>query len=213
MGLPKWVSAMVVLTTVGCGGGGEQRYLPSEPVAASGPAKPGASSGVTGKLAASLAPPSTLVALEPQPSVEVPVKTEPAIMDQAGYQFLPAFLVAQAGQAVQFRNSEDVLHNVRVTEGGEQKPVFNVATLAFGSYEHKFERPGLYDVSCDIHSTMRASILVMDTPYTAATGPDGRFTIDNVPPGHYNLTVYAGAAPVVRPIDVKDGGTDLGVLQ
>ncbi len=53
-------------------------------------------------------------------------------MDQAGYEFLPGFLIAQAGQNVQFRNSEDVLHNVRVTETTTQQPVFNVATLAFG---------------------------------------------------------------------------------
>ena len=60
-------------------------------------------------------------------------------MDQAGYEFLPGFLLAQAGQSVQFRNSEDVLHNVRVTEISSQKPVFNVATVAFGKYEHKFD--------------------------------------------------------------------------
>jgi hypothetical protein len=59
-------------------------------------------------------------------------------MDQAGNEFLPGFLLAQAGQSVQFRNSEDVLHNVRVTEISSQKPVFNVATVAFGKYEHKF---------------------------------------------------------------------------
>ena len=43
-------------------------------------------------------------------------QSPPAIMDQSGYEFLPALLVAQAGQTVEFRNSEDVLHNVRVTD-------------------------------------------------------------------------------------------------
>ena len=99
-------------------------------------------SNVSGKLASSLAPPSALIVLEPQGTAELPVKAEPAIMDQAGYEFLPGFLLAQAGQTVQFRNSEDVLHNVRVTEISTQKPVFNVATLAFGKYEHKFDGPG-----------------------------------------------------------------------
>ena len=68
-------------------------------------------------------------------------------MDQSGYQFLPGLLVAQAGQTVQFRNSEDVLHNVRVTEVATDTPVFNVATLAYGAYDHKFERPGFYTVT------------------------------------------------------------------
>jgi len=70
---------------------------------------------VTGKLAPALAPAGTLIVLEPQAGVEVPVTDAPAIMDQAGYEFLPAFLIAQADQPVQFRNSADVLHRLRVT--------------------------------------------------------------------------------------------------
>jgi plastocyanin len=145
--------------------------------------------------------------------VDVPVKAEPAVMDQAGYEFLPGFLTAQVGQAVQFRNSEDVLHNVRVTETEEQKPIFNVATVAFGSYEHKFDRSGFYAVTCDIHPTMRATILVTDTPYTATTNQDGGFTIADVPPGKYKLTAYGGPTPTIREIEVKSGGTDLGMIQ
>ena len=167
---------------------------------------------MSGRLTPSLGPPSTLIVLEPQGSAELPVKAEPAIMDQAGYEFLPGFLLAQAGQSVQFRNSEDVLHNVRVTEISSQKPVFNVATVAFGKYEHKFD-PGYYGVTCDIHTTMRASILVTASPYTATTAADGSFTISNVRPGQYNLTVYAGPTPVVRSIDVKNERTDLGMIQ
>jgi len=167
---------------------------------------------VTGKLASSLAPPSALIVLEPQGAAELPIKAEPAIMDQAGYEFLPGFLLAQAGQSVQFRNSEDVLHNVRVTEISSQKPVFNVATVAFGKYEHKFD-PGYYSVTCDIHTTMRASILVTASPYAITTAEDGSFTISNVRPGPYNLTVYAGAVPVVRSVEVKITGTDLGLIQ
>jgi plastocyanin len=159
-----------------------------------------------------VAPPGSLVTLEPATPVELPVKAEPAVLDQGGYEFLPGFLVAQAGQTVQFRNSEDVLHNVRVTEATAQKPVFNVATIAFGKYEHTFE-PGLYSVTCDIHPTMRATILVTTTPYTAMLADDGRFTIVGVRPGPYKLTVFAGAAPVVREIEVKDGPIDLGVIQ
>jgi len=194
----------VVMAACGCGGGESAAKADLN-------ANDGAS-GVTGKLASSLAPAGTLVVLEPPAGVELPVSSTPAIMDQAGYEFLPGFLIAQAGQPVQFRNSEDVLHNVRVTNAASQEPVFNVATLAFGKYEHKFQ-PGYYDVTCDIHSTMRASILVTDSPYTATTAADGRFNLRDVVPGQYNLTIYAGAAPVVRPVEVRSGQTELGVIQ
>jgi plastocyanin len=173
---------------------------------------PDGSSNVTGKLSPAMGPPSTLIVLDPQGATDLPIKAEPAIMDQAGYEFLPGFLIAQAGQQVQFRNSEDVLHNVRVTEISTQKPIFNVATLAFGKYQHAFD-PGYYNVTCDIHTTMRASILVTASPYTATTAEDGSFSINNVKPGQYNLTIYAGPTAVVRSVEVKGARTDLGVIR
>jgi len=205
-------AAALFLLTCGCGGEPEPGPAPNV-AAAPQPGASGAGGDVTGKLAPGIAPPAALVVLEPQAGIEVPVKPEPAIMDQSGYEFLPGFLLAQTRQAVLFRNSEDVLHNVRVTESSQQKSIFNVATVAFGSYEHKFEEPGLYNVGCDIHPTMRASILVTATPYTATTGEDGSFTMADVKPGRYNLTVYAGASPIVRSVEVKSGRTDLGVIQ
>lgn len=220
------LAAIAVVAMAACGCGGGESAAKADPGAkadlkvsttsdrSSDGTSVGAKDGtaaVTGTLAPALAPAGTLIVLEPQAGVEVPVTDAPAIMDQAGYEFLPAFLIAQAGQPVQFRNSEDVLHNVRVANAASQEPVFNVATLAFGKYEHKFQ-PGYYNVTCDIHSTMRASILVTVSPYTATTGPDGRFNLGNVLPGQYNLTIYAGAAPVVRPVEIKGGRTDLGEI-
>lgn len=201
----------ILLATLSCGGAPEPG--PATSAATPQPAPSGAGVEVTGKLAPGLAPPAALVMLAPQSGVEVPVKAEPAIMDQSGYEFLPGFLLAQTGQVVHFRNSEDVLHNIRVSESSQQKGIFNVATVPFGSYEHTFTEPGLYNVGCDIHPTMRASILVTATPYTATTAEDGSFTMTNVRSGRYNLTVYAGAAPVVRSIEVKSARTDLGVIQ
>jgi hypothetical protein len=85
-------------------------------------------------------------------------------------------------------------------------------TLRFTAAGHKFD-PGYHNVTCDIHTTMRASILVTASPYTATTAEDGSVSMNNVRPGRYNLTIYTGAAPVVRPIEVKDGTTDLGLMQ
>jgi plastocyanin len=207
----RWLLTIPLLAALNCGSRPESTPRDSIPPAPQ-PTTSGAGVEVTGTLASSVAPPAALIVLDPKDGAEVPAKAEPAIMDQSGYMFLPGFLVAQAGQKVQFHNSEDVLHNVRVTEASQQKSVFNIATVAFGSYEHTFEQ-GYYTVTCDIHPTMRASILVTTTPYTATTGTDGAFAIRNVRPGTYNLTVYAGTDPVIRAIEVKAGKTDLGVIQ
>jgi plastocyanin len=205
------VAAMAALFLASLGCGGNNTSTPADTAQTQQSASPGEGVALTGRLASSLAPPSSVVVLEPVDGTELPVKTEAAIMDQAGYAFLPEFLIAQAGQLVQFRNSEDVLHNVRLTDVSSQKPVFNVATLAFGKYEHTLE-PGFYNVTCDIHSTMRASILVTASPYAASTSEDGRFSMSRVRPGKYNLTIYTGASPIVRPIEVKPGRTDLGEI-
>jgi plastocyanin len=203
--------ATLLIATLNCGGNAE----PDRPSNSALPRDTGGESGgvITGKLSPTIAPPSALVVLEPEGGIEIPIKAEPALMDQAGTEFIPGFLLAQTGQAVLFRNSEDVLHNVRVTEVSQQKAIFNVATPPYGKYEHKFDRPGLYNVGCDIHATMRADILVTATPYTANTVEDGSFTMSNVKPGKYNLTVYTGGAPVARTIEVKSGKTDLGIIQ
>lgn len=204
--------AVLLLVVHGCGGS-NQPSAAADTTPADGTASAMAGSSVTGRLAPVLATSSTLVALEPAGEAELPIKAEPAVMDQVSLVFYPSFLFAQTGQTVEFRNSEDVLHNVRVTEAAGQKPVFNIASPPYGKYEFKFERPGVYSVGCDIHSTMRADIFVTNTPYTAMTSSDGTFKFSDVQAGSYKLAVYAGPTPTVRPIEVKPGVTDLGVIQ
>jgi plastocyanin len=203
------------VTTLSCGGNTERPSTADKADIKAGTTPPTAAGGVqvSGRLAHTIAPPSSLVVLEPQSGTPVPVKTEPAVMDQVSLEFLPAFLLAQAGQTVEFRNGEDVLHNIRVTEVADQQPVFNIATPPFGKYEYKFERTGFYTVGCDIHQTMRADILVTATPYTTTTAGDGSFSFGDVKPGSYTLVAYGGAAPYEQPVEVKSARTDLGTIK
>jgi plastocyanin len=198
--------AGILITSFGCGSKSAETSIGSTAAASSSTAARG-TAVVTGKVNGSGA--GAVVVLAPADGHEVPPPAGLKVMDQAGYEFLPPLLVAQAGQAVQFRNSEDVLHNVRVTEVATDTPVFNVATIAFGSYDYKFERPGFYTVTCDIHSSMRADILVSPSPYTAKTDQNGGFAIDGVPTGAYTVTLYAGGAPTTKAVEVKSGKTEL----
>jgi plastocyanin len=199
--------AGMLISSFGCGSRSADTSAP--PPASAAPSTSAASgmATVSGRLNGGGA--GAIVVLAPADGREVSPPNRPEVMDQAGYEFLPGLLVAQTGQAVQFRNSEDVLHNVRVTEAATETSVFNVATLAFGSYEHKFERPGFYTVTCDIHSTMRADILITSSPYTAKTDQNGDFGIDSVPAGAYTVTLYAGGAPTTKSVVVKGGKTEL----
>lgn len=130
-------------------------------------------------------------------------------MDQFGMGFNPDFLLARAGQRVEFRNSEDVLHNIRVTESATRLPVFNVSPPPFTSYVHAFDRPGFYAVSCDIHPSMHADILVTSTPYAVVADEGGNFAFSDVSPGSYNLTVYYGGRRIERVVEVAGSRTEL----
>jgi len=192
-------SVFVLSVIAGC----SSDQPPAEPAAASAPAR------AQRAVVAGTAAPGTIVTLEPKSPREFPAPAAPRVMDQSGQQFLPSLLVAQVGQPVEFRSSEDVLHNVRVDEAGTQVPVFNVATAPFEAYTHTFTKAGYYNVSCDVHPAMRANILVAPTPYTAVADAKGAFSIADVEPGQYTARAFSGATPVERVVDVTTPRTDL----
>ena len=123
-------------------------------------------------------------------------------MDQISKQFLPAVLVARVGQPVEFRNSEDMPHNVAVTRRGSGTEVFNVGTEPHLKYTHTFDRIGQFDVKCDIHEGMEATVIVARGPVTTIAENDGRFSFSNVTPGSYKLSLTFEGQTVERSLDV-----------
>ena len=94
-----------------------------------------------------------------------------------------------------------MLHNVRVIRS-DKTPIFNVATPPFGSYTHTFDEPGFYNVTCDIHVTMRATVYVASTPYVGTADERGRFAFEDVVPGTYTVAGFADAAPIAKPVEI-----------
>jgi hypothetical protein len=72
----------------------------------------------------------------------------------------------------------------------------------------RFDHPGIVRVFCEIHSHMSAFILVLSHQYFAATGADGRYRIESVPPGEYDVVVWTdGEERGRRKVRVPSGGT------
>jgi len=71
----------------------------------------------------------------------------------------------------------------------------------------RFDRPGVVQVFCDIHSHMNAYILVFAHRYFAVTDQAGNFTIAGVPPGKYTVAVWhEGEVRETRTVTIPDSG-------
>lgn len=110
--------------------------------------------------------------------------------DQA---FVPEVLPILVGTTVDFPNLDPVFHNVFSYSKAKK---FDLGRYPKGhSKSVTFDTPGLIKVFCEIHSSMRAHILVLEQPYFALVSEDGSFRIPNVPAGDYTLNVWQENAP------------------
>ena len=157
------------------------------------------------------APAGTVVTLE-SVAGESPLPPGPAILDQYSRNFVPDLLIVRVGQRVEFRNSEDVDHNVTVVRSPTGTRVFDTSTAPFQRYEHTFDRAGRYDVSCDVHPGMRATIVATTAPHAVLVDSSGRFTFADLDPGSYKLGWSTGSGAMERTIVVTAGSVDLGAL-
>jgi plastocyanin len=128
-----------------------------------------------------------------------------AVMDQRNEAFVPHVLAITTGTTVDFPNSDKFYHNVFSLS--KTRP-FDLGRYAAGnSRQVRFDRPGIVRVFCDIHSHMNAFILVFGHPFFAMTDRDGRYRIENVPPGTYGVVAWnEGTSSETTPVTVPDGG-------
>ena len=153
----------------------------------------------------------SIVILEPTTAKELPAQTSKPAMDQVSLTFSPAVMFVRTGQPAEFRNSDDVLHNVRVREEATKEGTFNVALPTGGAYQHTFARDGFYDVGCDIHPGMAAVVVATSTPYAVLADAQGNYSIADVLPGAYAVTVYAGTQTIERQVEVTAGAFQLDI--
>jgi plastocyanin len=127
-----------------------------------------------------------------------------AVMDQRNETFVPRLLAVTTGTVVDFPNSDRTYHNVFSLSRARR---FDLGRYASGrSKSVRFDRPGVVRVFCDIHSHMSAFVVVFNHPYFRVTDADGRYRLENVPPGTYTVVGwYEGEARVQRSITVSAG--------
>jgi plastocyanin len=132
-------------------------------------------------------PVADAVAILDAPSSRAPAPGSFTI-NQKDMQFLPQVLVIPVGSTVEFGNLDPFRHHVY-----SFSPAKKFELKLFGEGETRpvrFDKVGLVAIGCNIHDSMQAFIQVVDTPFAAKSGANGRITLRNVPSGSFKLRVY-----------------------
>jgi plastocyanin len=145
----------------------------------------------------------------PRPAFD-PAEARRGRMDQRNESFAPHVLAIVAGTVVDFPNNDSTYHNVFSLSKTRS---FDLGRYAAGrSKSVRFDTPGIVRVFCDIHSHMSAFILVFAHRYFSVTDEDGRYRLDNVPPGTYTAFAWNESTPLEsRRVVVPEAGGDVEV--
>lgn len=115
-------------------------------------------------------------------------RPEHATLLQKDKMFHPHTLAVTVGSIVDFPNKDPIFHNAFSSFDGQ---IFDVNLYPPGtSRSVRFHETGIVRVFCNIHPSMSAVILVLDTPYFTKPDRAGHYEIANVSPGTYQLHVF-----------------------
>jgi plastocyanin len=137
-----------------------------------------------------------------------PTPTEKVTLDQDGCLYKPMHFAVMAGQPIEIKNSDGVLHNIKAVP--KQNRGFNISQPREGmTTDRTFSTPEEnVPIECNVHGWMHANIMVLPHPFFATTGTDGSFTIRGLPPGTYQLEAHHPKLGTrTASVTVQEGGT------
>lgn len=122
--------------------------------------------------------------------------------------FVPASLAVQKGTRVTFPNMDPVYHNVFSPSPAQP---FDLGSYRQGDKAGAvtLNKPGVVEVFCNMHSQMRAAVLVVPNGYYAKAAPDGTFRLENVPLGSRRVVAWTqDANPAVNNVELTAHGAE-----
>lgn len=82
-----------------------------------------------------------------------------------------------------------ILHDAHAWLGS--RTIFNLGLPEWRLVSYQFDEPGIHAIDCNVlHTWMKAWVFVADHPYVVVTGRDGRFSLEGVPAGRYEVRVW-----------------------
>jgi len=123
------------------------------------------------------------------PKVATATWKEHFVINQKGMRFVPAILPVLVGSTVDFPNSEEVIYHHVWSPSPANR--FDLGTYPAGETRSvSFKAPGIVEILCSIHTRMYGAVIVLDNPYFATVGQDGKYAIRGVPAGEHDVEVY-----------------------
>jgi plastocyanin len=118
-----------------------------------------------------------------------PAPSTPVVLDQKGCRYIPHVIGVQAGQPVEFTNSDPTMHNIHTTAETPINPEVDISQPPKGGTTQRvFAKPELMiPVRCNNHPWMNAFINVSPNPFYAVSDENGHFEIRGLPPGTYTV--------------------------
>jgi plastocyanin len=150
-----------------------------------------------------------VVWLEPLSGLPVQ-RTKPARVEmiQKDKTFSPHVLPILIWTTVDFPNYDPIFHNAFSNYNGQ---IFDIGLYPPGTTKSiVFKREGVVRVFCNIHPTMSAVIVVLQSPYFCVSNKNGDLQMSNVPPGSYRMHVFherateQTLAALTRTVEISD---------
>jgi hypothetical protein len=111
------------------------------------------------------------------------------VLDNKQCAFAPHVQVATVGSDLLLKNSDPILHTVHARLGKET--LFNVGLPTWRQVTKRLDRVGLIRIDCDVlHTWMSAVIMVTQTAYFAVSDEHGKFIVDQLPAGPYQVEIW-----------------------
>jgi hypothetical protein len=136
-----------------------------------------------------------------------PADVAPPMINNIDCLFVPHVQIAPTRSQLEITSEDETLHSTHAYDDRDRTR-FNIAMPFAGmNVSRPLPRPGVVRIECDSHGWMRGWIVVSND-LGAVSGLDGTFTIEGVPAGTHELTVWherLGAQP--QTVTVTAGAT------